>query len=175
MSNYWKWKDTFWASSEQHESLHLVNFLGFTSLPIDNGVLQQKNVQIWLFEICCERNECCIRFFFLSFTHWLLVTVVVFVFVIVVEVAVVVTATAVVVVVVVVTLVFWLTSFGWLIESDRDICGLLECKIFVKPPPAKEPFGESLVTTTDGARTRLGLKMAGISLSRVISLHEMNI
>lgn len=44
--------------------------------------------------------------------------------------------------------------------------------MLVNPPPANEPFGESLVTTTDGARTRArGLKMAGISLlSRVIPL-----
>lgn len=41
--------------------------------------------------------------------------------------------------------------------------------MLVKPPPVNEPFGESLVTTTDGARTRFGLKMADTSLSRVIS------
>lgn len=54
-------------------------------------------------------------------------------------------------------------------ESDWCICGLLECKMFVKPPPVNEPFGESFVTTTDGARTRRGLNMADTSLSRVIS------
>lgn len=54
-------------------------------------------------------------------------------------------------------------------ESDRCICGLLECKMFVKPPPVNDPFGESLVTTTDGARTRIGFKMADTSLSLVIS------
>lgn len=54
-------------------------------------------------------------------------------------------------------------------EFKRDICGLLVCKIFVKPlpPSTNELFGESPVTTTDGARTR-GLNIAGISLSRVI-------
>lgn len=59
-------------------------------------------------------------------------------------------------------------------ESDRDICGLLEWRIFVKPPPLNEPFGESLVTTTDGARTRRGLKIAGTSLSRVILWAQNN-
>lgn len=92
--------------------------------------------------------------------------------------AAVVTATAVVVVVVVETFVFWIPSMflslGWLIESDRDIWGLLWCRMFVNPP-ASEPFGESFVTTTDGARTRRGLKIAGISLSLVISLNEMRL
>lgn len=64
-------------------------------------------------------------------------------------------------------LAFWPTSLA--MESDWCICGLLECKIFVKPPPVNEPFGESFVTTTDGARTRRGLNMADTSLSRVIS------
>lgn len=44
--------------------------------------------------------------------------------------------------------------FDWLIESDRAICGLLVCKILVNPPGGNEPFGESFVITTDGARTR---------------------
>lgn len=59
-----------------------------------------------------------------------------------------------------------LTSLA--MESDWCICGLLECKMLVKPPPLNEPFGESFVTTTDGARTRRGLKIADTSLSRVI-------
>lgn len=76
-----------------------------------------------------------------------------------------------------VPLAFPVTWFGvagacspsdWFSRFDVDICGLLECKIFVKPPPANDPFGESPVTTTDGARTRRGLNIAGISLSRVI-------
>lgn len=64
-----------------------------------------------------------------------------------------------------------LTSLA--MESDWWICGLLECKMFVKPPPLIEPFGESLVTTTDGARTRRGLKIADTSLSRVIVVRAL--
>lgn len=73
-----------------------------------------------------------------------------------------------------VVLVTWFGVDGGFSASDWAnrfgvaICGLLECKIFVKPLPANDPFGESPVTTTDGARTRRGLNIAGISLSRVI-------
>lgn len=45
------------------------------------------------------------------------------------------------------------------------------CRMFVNPPLGNEPFGESFVMTTDGARTRgggFGLNMAGISWSLVI-------
>lgn len=78
-----------------------------------------------------------------------------------------------------VLLAIWLTSLAMeltlAMESDWCICGLLECKIFVNPPPVNEPFGESLVTTTDGARTRRGLKIADTSLSRVIVVRALSL
>lgn len=106
------------------------------------------------------------------------VMIVVVIVVVVAGVADVVVVVDVIVVVIAVAFIVWLASvflsLGWLIESDSGICGLLEWRMLVKPPPANEPFGESLVTTTDGARTRArGLKMAGISLlSRVIPLER---
>lgn len=133
---------TFWALSEQHDSLHFVSF---------------------------------------RFICWSAVDVVVVV-VVVVVVAAVVVAVAVKGVFAfcagtrVVLPATWFgvagtlsTSF-WLNRFDVDICGLLECKMFVKPPPANDPFGESPVTTTDGALTRRGLKIAGISLFIFFSL-----
>lgn len=86
---------TFCASSEQHDSLHLVSFLVLTSLPIDRGVLSTSKNPYNLF---AEKP-------ILLIAYLLEATVVIFV----VEAAVV-TATAVVVAAVGVTFVFGFPS-----------------------------------------------------------------
>lgn len=59
------------------------------------------------------------------------------------------------------------------IESEWMRCGDPVDIMFVNPPNC--PLGESPVTTTEGARTRRGLKIADISPSLVMLTHELEL